>query len=59
MTISSIGNTSVAPQYHQTQNISKGGEAGEVGPDMDGDADDGGSSASPQLRRQLLTPAAS
>ncbi|MBB3261751.1 hypothetical protein F4827_006625 [Paraburkholderia bannensis] len=47
MTISSIGNNSVARQYYQTQNIPKGGEAGEVGPDMDGDADDGGARATP------------
>lgn len=45
MTISSVGSSAVAQQYHLPQSVSKGGEAGEVGPDVDGDADDSASRA--------------
>ncbi|MEM5327961.1 hypothetical protein VSR34_15395 [Paraburkholderia sp. JHI2823] len=47
MTISSIGGNAVAQQHPLPPNVSKGGEAGEVGPDRDGDADDKASQAAP------------
>jgi hypothetical protein len=47
MTISSIGSSHINTQLQAPQNASKGGEAGEVGPDVDGDADDGGRKAVP------------
>jgi hypothetical protein len=46
MTISSIGNSHISTQFQAPKNASKSGEAGEVGPDVDGDADDGGRKAS-------------
>jgi len=47
MTISSIGGNAVAQQHQLPPSASRGGEAGEVGPDMDGDADDKASRAAP------------
>lgn len=47
MTISSVGSNAVTQQYHLPQSVSKGGEAGEAGPDIDGDADDRGSRSTP------------
>ncbi|MDR3738264.1 MAG: hypothetical protein P4L40_04510 [Terracidiphilus sp.] len=47
MTISSIGNSHISTQFQTPQNASRSGEAGEVGPDVDGDADDGGRKAVP------------
>jgi hypothetical protein len=49
MIISSIANPQISAQYPTPQKAVKGGEAGEVGPDLDGDADDGGRKASPAV----------
>ena len=41
-TISSLGTGNVAQQSHVPQHVAKGGESREIGPDVDGDADDTG-----------------
>lgn len=45
MTISSIGGNAIGAQLHMPQHVAKGSEAGEAGPEIDGDADDAASRA--------------